>query len=527
MFKGETIRIVPTDAGDCFAGSADGWQMQMNGGESMNSLLLGIDVGTSSCKAALFDMSGQVIAQESTEYRVYYPEPNHVEQDPTDWWQGVCAAIKALLTNNNIDPHRIEGVGIAGQSWSAIPLSKDGESLCPSPIWMDTRAEGLCRQLEKRLGKEKIFEVCGNPLQPTYALPKVLWYKVYRPEIYQKADKILGSNGYIAYRLTGAVTLDKCQAYGFHCFSMRNGVWDEPLCAEMGIRRNLLPEIVPCHQIIGNVTEAAARQCGLIPGTPVVAGGLDAACGALGAGVLNDGETQEQGGQAGGMSICTDRYYANDALILSFHVVPGRWLLQGGTVGGGGIMRWLQKDLWPNKTMKALDEEAMTVPPGSDGLIFLPYMAGERSPIWDTKAKGVYFGLDYTKSRKHMVRAGLEGAAYALRHNLEAAEQAGAKVARLRAMGGAANSLLWTQIKADITGKPIDVPSSDVATTLGAALLAGVAVGVYQDFTDAVSRTVTITRTHEPCMDNSGLYHQGYAVYRELYSNLKDLMRKG
>jgi xylulokinase len=490
-----------------------------------NPLLLGIDIGTSACKVALFAPDGTVVAQASGAYAVFHPAPGWAEQNPDDWWHAVCRATKAMLEESAIDPHRLLGIGIDGQSWSAIPVSKDGTSLCNTPIWMDTRAAAICEELDAQIGAEKIFAVCGNPLQPTYTLPKILWYKRERPAVYEKADKMLQSNAYIAYKLTGEISQDNCQAFGLHVFDTRKGTWDEALCKEMGLRRSLLPEPVPCHTIVGKVTPEAAGICGLCAGIPVVAGGLDAACGALGAGVLRHGETQEQGGQAGGMSICLDRCHTQPTLILSRHVVPDRWLLQGGTVGGGGIMRWLQGELWPNLSMRELDEEAAQVAPGSDGLVFLPYMAGERSPIWDPQAKGVYYGLDYQKTRGHMIRASLEGAAFALRHNLEVAESAGARVERLRAMGGAANSRLWTQIKADITGKPIDVPSSDTATTLGAAMLAGVATGVYKDFDAAVAATVKITRTHEP--ERHAAYDRNYRTYRELYENLRDLMRNG
>ena len=489
-------------------------------------LLLGIDIGTSSCKAAIFEPDGKVAAQAGSEYEVLYPKPGWAEQDPDNWWDAVCRALRAMLADDSIDVNKIAGIGIGGQSWAQILLSKDGESLCNTPLWMDTRAADICEELDRNIGKGRIFEVCGNPLQPTYTLPKVLWYKRHFPDIYNRAEKILQSNGYIVYKLTGCVSQDICQAYGYHCFDMRRGRWDDALASDMGVRRGMLPDISPCHEIVGLVTKEAARQCGLAEGTPVVAGGLDAACGTLGAGVIRKGETQEQGGQAGGMSICLDSYHADQRLILSYHVVPGKWLLQGGTVGGGGVMRWLGEEFWPDVSYRALDEEAANVAPGSDGLIFLPYMSGERSPIWDANAKGVYFGLDFAKKRGHMIRSGLEGVAFSLRHNLETAEQAGATANRLRTMGGAANSLLWTQIKSDVTGKPIDVPSSDTATTLGAALLAGVAAGIYRDFDDAVGRTVKITRKHEPEPENAHVYQRAYETYKGLYMQLKQLMHR-
>ena len=492
----------------------------------MSDLLIGIDVGTSSCKVAVFDADGIAMAQESRDYPVHYPKPGWAEQNPDDWWYAICTAVQDLLKKSEINPKRIAGVGIAGQSWSAIPIDKHGNCLCPTPIWMDTRSADICMELSGKIGADNIFRISGNPLEPTYTLPKILWYKRELPEVYANAVKILSSNGYIAFRLTGETSQDICQAYGYANFNMERGNWDEALGREIGLRRDLLCELMPCHEIIGSVTKDAALRCGLAEGTPVVAGGLDAACGTLGAGVLHNGQTQEQGGQAGGMSICTDSYHAEPSLILSRHVVPDRWLLQGGTVGGGGVIKWLGGELWPDKSFSELSLRAEKAAPGSDGLVFLPYMAGERSPIWDAHAKGIYYGLDYSKKDSHIIRASMEGVAFSLRHNIEVASAAGAEVGRLSAMGGASNSLIWTQIKSDITGKPIDVPSSDTATTLGAAMLAGVAAGVFRDFDDAVSRTVKTTRSHEPNMSNKNVYDKNYKIYLELYERLKSLMQE-
>ena len=291
----------------------------------------------------------------------------------------------------------------------------------------------------------------------------------------------------------------------------------------MGIDSNFLPQIYDCHDVVGYVTSEASKQTGLVEGTPVVAGGLDAACGTLGVGVLKAGQTQEQGGQAGGMSICIDEYKSHKALILSCHVVPNLWLLQGGTVGGGGVMRWFEQEFADfersqsehlNKSsLEQLNDIASRVSPGSDGLVFLPYMMGERSPIWDPKAKGVYYGLDFSKTKGHMVRASMEGVAFSLMHNLDIAKGIGVEANELRAMGGAANSHLWTQIKSDITGKEIKVPSSDTATAMGAAILAGVGVGLYKDFEDAVSRLIKI-KEHSPNMENHNTYK--HELYLEL-----------
>ena len=494
--------------------------------------LLGIDIGTSACKVALFGADGLPLSDSAAQYPMSYPHPGWAQQDPNHWWSAACSAIKNIL--EQIPSANVAGVGIAGQSWSAVMLSKDGEVLCPTPIWMDTRADSVCNGLRESIGEDAIFNVCGNPLKPTYTLPKILWYKENMPQIYAKIDKVLQSNSFMVYCLTGEVSQDISQGYGLQCFNIHAAEWDEGLCKEMGLNRGLLPDVVPSHHIVGNVSAKAAAACGLKEGIPVVAGGLDAACGSLGVGVIDDGQTQEQGGQAGGMSICMSKSFADPRLILGFHVVPGRWLLQGGTVGGGGILSWFEKEFgepWRaaaksngTNAFFEMDELAGKIPAGAEGLVFLPYMAGERSPIWNKDAKGVFYGLDYSKTSGHFIRACLEGVAFSLRHNLEVAKKAGASVERLRAMGGAANSLLWTQIKSDVTGKPIDVPSSDTATTWGAAMLAGVAVGMYEDFHAAVDKTIILHRSHTPDIKNSKTYDKAFDTYKAIYNNLKPLM---
>ena len=491
----------------------------------MKKYLLGIDIGTSACKAAVFDFAGSVIAAETGEYNVYNPAAGWAEQSPDEWWDVLCRVLKTLL--GEIPADEIAGIGVDGQSWSAIPIDKSGTVLHNTPIWYDTRSAEICEDIKNTVGEEKVFELCGNPLQPTYTLPKILWYKKHRTDVYSVTDKILQSNSFIVYRLTGEITQDLSQGYGYHCFDMRTGTWDADMCGKLGIDMNMLPDIFPCHQVVGKITESAAKLTGLSVGTPVVAGGLDAACGTLGAGVIANGETQEQGGQAGGMSCCIDSYHADIRLILSYHVVPDHWLLQGGTVGGGGVYKWFAAKFGNGDSFAELDRQAAEIAVGSDGVVFLPYMAGERSPIWDANAKGVFYGLDYTKTKAHMARACLEGAAFSLLHNIETAEACGVEINELRAMGGAANSRLWTQIKSDITGKNITVPSADTATTLGAAILAGVGTGVYTDFADAVSKTVKITRNHAPDMANNAVYRENYKIYLELYNSLKHIMRDG
>jgi xylulokinase len=491
---------------------------------------LGIDIGTSACKVAAFGRDGTVIASAAEEYGTFYPKPGWAEQNPKDWWAASCKAISKVLGQPGVSAKEVAGVGIAGQSWASVAIGKDGDAIGNTPIWMDTRAGDICAELAEKVGEKRIFETSGNPLQPSYTTAKVVWQDRNSSE---KAVRVLQSNSYVAYKLTGSMTQDVSQGYGIHCFDMRKRSWDFGLCLDLGIRPEVLPDIHPCHEVIGTVSSQGALS-GLLAGTPVVAGGLDAACATLGVGAIHAGEAQEQGGQAGGMSICMDQYIADPRLILGCHVVPNLWLLQGGTTGGGGVMRWLERELGAfereegirlgKSSLEILDELASAINPGSDGVLFLPYMAGERSPIWSPNAKGVFYGLDYSKSKGHMVRAALEGVAFSLRHNMEVAALAGAHADVLRSMGGAANSRLWTQMKSDITQKPITVSHSDHATTLGAAILAGVGVGMFASFDEAVGLAVKTRRTHEPNAGVKGKYDEAFARYLGLYESLKGFM---
>ena len=357
----------------------------------MRELLLGVDIGTSACKVAVFNKQGEVIASGNGGYQVYYPHPGWAEQNPDEWWSAVCSAIGDVLKKGNVKPEEIKGIGVDGQSWSAIPIDKDGNVLTNTPIWIDTRAQSICDRLNVEIGADNIFQVAGNSMQPSYSTAKILWYKENMPEVYANTYKILQSNAFIVYRFTGICSQDKSQGYGLHCFDMRTGTWNMEMCKKLGIPESFLSDIYECSEIVGGVSEKAAKETGLLEGTPVVAGALDAACGTLGSGVIHPGETQEQGGQAGGMSICLDEYAADPRLILSYHAVPNQWILQGGTVGGGGVMRWIEKELGDyersiakecgKSSLVQFNELAEKVPAGSDGLIFLPYMSGERSPI--------------------------------------------------------------------------------------------------------------------------------------------------
>ena len=490
----------------------------------MPERLLGIDVGTSSLKAALFARDGSLVAERDVPYAVDYPRPGWAEQSPERWWEAAVTAVSGLLQDGGVLPSEIAAVGVDGQSWACVAVDRAGEALCPSPIWTDTRARRECREMAEAVGEEELFACCGNPIQPGYTGPKALWLKRNCPEVWRRTDKILQSNGYIVYRLTGAITQDESQGYGWPCFDNQTGRFDEALARQIGLEPSHFPAVVPCDRVVGRVTRAAAALTGLSEGTPVVAGGLDAACGTLGVGVLENGQTQEQSGQAGGMSVCMDAYAAHPHLILSRHVVPGRWLLQGGTTGGGGALRWLRERLFPARSFSELGELAQTARPGSDGVIFLPYMAGERSPLWAPEAKGAFYGLSFSVGQADMVRAVMEGVAFSLRYNLDTAGEAGVRAGVLRAAGGSAKSPVWMQIKADVTGHAIEESDSAAATARGAAMLAGRGVGLYADYREAAAAFRTGAR-YEPDRAAQAIYEPYYQTYRRLSEALLSVAR--
>lgn len=496
--------------------------------------LMGIDIGTSACKAALFSLEGDVAGAASAAYRVEYPAPGFAQQDPEEWWAAVCGCVRRCLDKGGVAAGQVAAIGVDGQSWACIPVDSAGNVLAPTPIWIDNRAAALCRQVEARLGGECIQAVSGNAFRPSYTTPKMLWFKSRMPEVYKKTRFFLQSNSYIVYRLTGVFSQDRSQGYGVHFYNIAKGEYDTALALALGIDPEKAPPLADCWQVVGRITSAAAAAAGLRAGTPVVAGGLDAACSALGAGVTEPGQAQEQGGQAGGMSLCCSAPQPHPELILSAHVMPGRWLLQGGTTAGGAALRWLAGELGGPERAEAqatghsvfalLDRLAGKVPPGAGGVVFLPYLSGERSPLWDPDACGVFFGLKFSTARENFFRAVLEGVAYALRHNLEVADAAGASAQKLYATGGAANSPLWMQIKADVTGKPIQAACADTAAALGAAMLAGVGAGCYPDLETAAGLCVRPGRLCVPRPEAQAVYEEYYPIYRQLYRDLKETM---
>jgi xylulokinase len=497
--------------------------------------ILTVDVGTSSTKTSLWTEAGQLVAHAASNYDLRRPKPLWAEIDGDTWWQAVCETIRTVLATSGVDPGSIAGVGVDGVGWTLIPVDRAGNPLHPAMIWMDRRAEGEMSWLKSLPEAEALVNLNANPLDAAYITPKLLWLKRNHLDIFQSAHKFLEATGFIVSRFTGKFMCDYTQAYGYHFFDIRNQKWDEHAAREIGIPIEKMPELSGSTEIVGAVAEPAAGQTGLKPGTPVIAGCLDAAVGALGSGVVKVGQTNEQGGQAGGVGISLDHVLVEPRLIFSHHVIPGQYLLQAGTVGGGSLS-WFRDQFGHPEVSTAnllgispfelFSKQAEKSKPGANGLIFLPYMAGERTPLWSNIARGVFFGLSYRTSRADLLRAIMEGCAFAVYDNLQVAAEHGVLVDEFLGSGGATQSAVWCQIKADVYGKPFIVArcadGGEGGHSLGLFALTACGIGLFNDIGACVSDLLPTRQVFEPSAENHTLYKELFAIYRSLSRKLMD-----
>jgi xylulokinase len=501
------------------------------------SLLLGIDAGTTGLKAVLCDPDGTILAQASQEYPTAYPHPNWAQQDPEAWWRAACDVIpRVLAAAADADPRAIAGIGVSGQAPAVVPVDRDGAPLHPALIWLDRRSEPQCAWLREQVGEEAITRTNGARIDPYYLAPKWLWLKDNEPEVYRRTHVVLQVNGFLIHRLTGRFSMDVSHGPLTLFFDSPNLRYSERLADRMGLDLAKMPAVAACAEVVGEVTAAAAAATGLAVGTPVVAGMCDGTAAALEAGLTEVGDAVEMTGQSTVISICADAPYLGRELVSLVHAIPGRYLAVGALVATGGALRWFRDQLGEPERLAAqaqgidpfelLSAEAAGSPAGANRLLFLPYMFGERSPIWDTDARGVYFGLSLASTKADMVRAIMEGAAFGLRHNLEVAAAAGFHARTLSCVGGGARSPVWNQIKADVLRMPIRLPVAATGAPLGDALAAGVGMGVYASFADAVARISRIQREYRPDEALAERYDCLYRVYVGLYPALQASFRE-
>ncbi|MGD0859699.1 MAG: FGGY-family carbohydrate kinase [Terracidiphilus sp.] len=497
----------------------------------MEPLLLGIDAGTSSVKAVLLDLRGNLRAVCQAEYPLHHLRAAWVEQDPEDWWQATCKAIREALGKVEHGRERVLGLAISSQAPTLLPLDHSGRPLRPAMIWMDRRAEAEAVSLTELLGAEEIHRITGNRPDAFYVAARLLWLRNHEPEILKRTWKFVQVNGYLNYQLTGRLGMDPAHAVLLQMRNYATGEWSQALCSACGVDPAQFPEVIEGRDIQGEVTADSAEATGLRAGTPVMAGNVDSPAAALEAGVAEPGIAVEMTGTSTVVIIPNDRGLTEPALIAMPHALPGIHLLLGAMVSSGGCLRWFQDQFGQTGTQAAsessadaydlITRQAAAVEPGSGGVIFLPYMMGERSPIWHTNARGVFFGLSLATPKAALVRAILEGAAFALRHNVETALRAGAEVREMRSVGGCSRNDLWNQIKADVLGMPVLLPRASVGSPYGAAIIAGMGAGVFPDVRKSLSEMVHLDRRLEPDQANHEKYTGYYRVYRDIYEHLK------
>jgi xylulokinase len=485
-----------------------------------------VDNGTSSTKTVLWTAEGAPLAESEQAYSLHRPHPTWAEIDANIWWDAVCLTVRDVLGTSGINPREVACVAVDGIGWTLLPVDRGRNPLFPALIWLDRRAEEQAARLRALQQAASLVDLAANPLDSAYITPKLLWLKENHPRTFDAAHAFLTASGFIVARLTGELTCDYTQAYGYHFFDIRRERWDPAATELLGIPLEKMPPLRRCTDIAGEVTPEAAEQTGLAPGTPVMVGCLDAAAGALGAGVTRPGRTQDQGGQAGGMALSVDRVVVEPRLIFSHHVLPGQYLLQSGTVGGGSLA-WFRDTLGSAEVAEAqrtavspfdlFNEQVARSRPGAGGLIFVPYMAGERTPIWSSTARGVFFGLSYATTRADMLRATMEGCAFAVYDNLKVAASIGVTVDEWLGSGGATRSPEWCQIKADVTGKPFAVArradGREGGHTLGLFALAAQAAGLHDDAAECIEHLLPERQVFEPSPERHRLYNDLFDVY--------------
>jgi xylulokinase len=493
-------------------------------------LLLGIDVGTSSVKVVLADQRGNFFATASSSYKYKQTFQGQAEQDPEDWWKAISHATQSLRSAYAEEWKRIACIGVSGQGVAAIPVGADGAPLRDAILWLDTRASAEARELAENYGKEAAAISGKMPAAYNFE-PKLLWLQRHDAELWQRTEKVLTTTSFIILRLTGKSVMNYSDAGITLSWDLKRNCWSEELMNRIGIAKEKFCTAVPCPQIIGHVTKEAALATGIPYGIPVVAGGEDTSCAGLAMGVLSEQDVQLSMGTATTINVPFSRP-VSDSRLLSFpHVIEGLTLMGGSMVAGGIALDWLQTVLGNldageklrEEWMEKLTLEASAILAGSNGLIFLPYLAGELQPINDGFARGMFFGLSLSTSRAEMFRSVMEGTAFAIEHNLRIVREAGARPSRILAVGGPTRNDLWCQIIADVTGLPLHASDERGGAALGSAILAGIGIDLFRDPLPMQRAHSSERRPFTPDNANHCEYSRIFSIYKDIYPVVKDL----
>jgi xylulokinase len=497
----------------------------------MTTYLLGIDVGTTGSKALLIDANGAVTASATTEYPMFTPQPLWSEQNPVDWWSATVTSIRQVLEQGGVKADQVAGVGLTGQMHGLVLLDAQSEVLRPCIMWNDQRTAPQCATITQKVGPDNVLRLTGNPVLPGFTAPKIAWVQEHEPDVYARAAKVLLPKDYARYRLTGGFFSEVSDASGTSLFDVGQRRWSDEMLAALDLPREWLPDVTESPEVSARISAVAAKVTGLLEGTPVVGGGGDQAAQAVGTGIINEGVVSATLGTSGVVFAASDTYRVEpEGKLHAFcHAVPGMWHLMGVMLSAAGSFRWYRDALGELEQIRAnetgqdaydlLTKAAAEVPPGCEGLLFLPYLTGERTPYPDPNARGVFFGLTLRHGKAHLTRAVLEGVTYGLRDSLELMRALGLLIEQVRASGGGARSPLWRQMLADVFDTEIVTVKVTEGAAYGAALLAGVGAGVYRDVAEACETAVQVTGRTEPGPAAS-TYADYYPRYRALYPAL-------
>lgn len=503
--------------------------------------LIGVDIGTSGTKAVLINRNGKVIAHSYTGYEVETPKPSWAQSWPETWEEAVYFTIKSVIEKSKIDPKNIKGVAISSlYGGSGIPVDDEMKPLSPCLIWMDRRAEEEVKWVKENINLDELFEVTGNSLNSYFGFTKILWIKNNLPHVWEKIKYFLPPAPYIVYKLTGEVAVDYSSAGNIGgVFDLKQRKWSKEMTSKLGVPLRFFPErLVESTEIVGEITRAASVKTGLKVGTPVICGGVDAPVATMSAGALAEGNHVAMLGTSMCWGFITKKPNLSPNLVSMPYCVDSQDVIYtfGGAATAGGIIKWFRNVLGKEElavqnqlgldAYTLLDLQAKDIPAGSNGLIVLPYFMGERSPIWDSNARGLILGLSLVHTKGHLYKAFMEGVAYSLRHNMEMVMELEANLDKeLIIVGGGSNSMNWPQIFADVTGLPVRIVKNDVEAPLGDAVLAGIATGVIND-PNVIKDWVEFEEQIKPNPQNTKIYDQYFEEYKKLYVNTKDVMKK-
>lgn len=489
---------------------------------------MGIDISTTSAKAVIIDEMGKVLSIGSTPQPISQPKPLWSEQNPADWWDGVVNSIREALSEASLSGGDIAGIGLTGQMHGLVMLDGEGLVLRPSILWNDQRTQAQCDYMTEKIGFERLIELTGNRALTGFTAPKILWVRNNEPDVYARCAHILLPKDYIRYKLTGDYATDLAGAAGTSLLNVAQRDWSQEVIDALDIPRAWLPEVHEGTEVTGVISAETADLTGLSAGTPVFGGGGDQAAGAVGMGCVSPDKIGVTVGTSGVVFAPLSSYaYEPEGRLHAFcHAVPGQWHFMGVMLSAAGSLQWYRDTLAPDVSFDDLLAETKDVPPGSDGLLFLPYLSGERTPHPDPLARGAFVGLTTRHTRGHMTRAVLEGVAFGLKDTFTLIDNVGLpEKFEVRISGGGAKSPIWQQIIADVFGATLVNVNTPEAGAFGAAVLASVGTGTYGDVATACEKMI-VTEHSVPPGNNQAAYEKAYANYRDLYPALKELFSR-